>query len=67
MMGEYKLVSVPEITSATGLDGDTVRGHLERNEWPGVRVGKRGAWRVPGRVIELLLAGRDPRELKAAA
>ena len=57
------LVSVLDVAAATGLDVDTVRGHLERREWPGVRVGRRKCWRLPRGVIGELLAGRDPAAL----
>jgi len=58
------LVSIAAVVDATGLDGATVRGHCERGEWPGLRVGRSGVWRLPRRVIEMLLAGRDPREMR---
>jgi len=61
------LRSINEVHVATGIDPGTIRHHLEQRHWPGVRVGKgRGAWRLPPGVVEYLLAGRDPAELKQA-
>lgn len=61
---DRRLLGVSEIVARTGLDEATIRGHLNRGEWPGVQVGKRKVWRVPVAVVEALLAGRDPAELK---
>lgn len=58
------LVPIAAVVAATGLDAATVRGHLERHEWPGLRVGQSGVWRLPRQVIDWLLAGRDPREMR---
>jgi hypothetical protein len=58
------LVSVPDVAAATGIDQQTIRDHLERGEWPGVRIGRRRCWRVPRAVIDELLAGRDPAALR---
>jgi hypothetical protein len=58
-----KSLSVPELATLTGFAQDTIRGHLERGEWPGVLVGVRGVWRVPRAVADALAAGTDPRTL----
>ena len=59
-------LSVPELAALTGFAQDTIRGHLERGEWPGVRVGARGVWRIPRAVEHCLTAGTDPRVLVTA-
>jgi hypothetical protein len=62
-----QLVSVDDICRATGLAPETVRHHLDAGEWPGVRIGRRRCWRCPAEVIDALLAGRDPGELRQEA
>lgn len=61
------LVSVDDVAERTGLDPATIRLHLDRGDWPGVRVGRRGAWRIPAGVIDALLVGNDPAGLRAPA
>ena len=59
-----QLVSVPELCAIAGIHEATARHHLDSGHWPGVRVGRRGVWRVPGAVVDCLLRGIDPRTLK---
>lgn len=59
-----KLVSVSEVAAATGLAEPTVRGMLDRGEWPGIKVGQRRTWRMSASVLDAILAGRDPSTLR---
>lgn len=60
-----KLLAVSDIARATGLAEETIRGHLDRREWPAVQVGTRRCWRIPAAVLDCLLAGRDPSTLRS--
>jgi hypothetical protein len=58
------LLTAASVAAETGLPVATVRFHLTNGDWPGVRVGKRGVWRVPPAVRDAILAGVDPATLK---
>jgi hypothetical protein len=61
------MVSIPELSAATGLGRDTIRWHCEQGRWPAVRVGRGvGVWRLPRQVLEALLKGIDPSTLRSA-
>jgi hypothetical protein len=55
---------VTDMTRITGISEETVRYHLERGDWPGVKVVTRSVWRIPRIVASAILAGIDPRKLK---
>lgn len=59
------LVGVNELVRETGLSDQAIRHHLESGDWPSVRIGRRGSYRVPRAVLEMLLRGEDPAALKA--
>ncbi|QEL17531.1 hypothetical protein [Limnoglobus roseus] len=61
------LIGVVELSRGSGLSPGTIRYHLERGDWPGLRVGRGQQWRVPRTVLEALQRGDDPAKLKEPA